>query len=537
MKKRLLFSALLSATLALPALADGHMIDGETLADEQVFTYRILDDIKSFDPQINTDVSGSEIMRDLFEGLMNEDATGTLIPGAAESYELSDDKLTYTFTIREAAWSNGDPVTANDFVYAWRRLVDPATASEYAWYMELMGIENASEVVAGDVAPDQLGVRAVDDRHFEVTIKNALPYFPAMTTHGSTFPVNQSVIEAHGDDWTKPGNLVGNGAYVLTEYASGEKVVRERNPLYWDNEHTVIEKTVALIINDENQALTRYLAGELDKTEIPAGQYPRLSGEYPDQAYSYPRSCSYIYWFNQGENGNPALKDVRVRQALSYAINREIITDRVLQGGQIQSYNFAHIATAGFERPEIDYAGWTQAERDARAVELLTEAGYGPDNPLTVTINYNTSESHKKIALAVSQFWKQTLGVNVELANVEWKIHLDNMQNGEYEIARYAWCGDYNEASTYLDLLTSYSGHNVSGWSDETYDALMAESKTMADPNPNYQAAEAILAENMVFAPIYQYTGVIMLQDDLRGWPVDNLMQNWYSRDLYIVEN
>lgn len=191
----------------------------------------------------------------------------------ASGFDVSDAKLTYTFNLRDAKWSNGGAVTAKDFVYAWRRLVDPETASEYAWYMELMGVKNASRVVKGEVAPDQLGVRALDDKTFEVTLDNALPYFPSMTVHGSTFPVLQSVVEKHGADWTKPGNMVGNGAYLLTEYRPDEKVVRERNPLYWDNENTIIDKTVALIINDENQALTRYLAGEVDKTEIPAGQY------------------------------------------------------------------------------------------------------------------------------------------------------------------------------------------------------------------------------------------------------------------------
>ncbi|WP_099591472.1 peptide ABC transporter substrate-binding protein [Paramylibacter kogurei] len=535
MKTNLFISAAACALLAMPTMAATPM-EGEKLAAEQVYTYRLLDDIKSFDPQINTDVEGSEIMRDLFEGLMNEDATGGLVPGAAESYTVSDDKLTYTFNLRDAKWSNGDPVTANDFVYAWRRLVDPATASEYAWYMELMGVKNASKVVKGEVAPDQLGVRAVDDKTFEVTIDTALPYFAAMTVHGSTFPVNQKVVETHGSEWTKPGNLVGNGAYVLTEYRSGERVVRERNPMYWDDANTIIEKTVGLIVNDENIALTRYLAGEMDQTDIPAGQYPRLKAELPDDTYSYPRSCSYIYWFNQGEKGNPALKDARVRKALSYTIDREVVVDRILQGGQYQSYNFTHQKTAGFELPEIDYASWTQAERDAKAKELLAEAGYGPDNPLSVKISYNTDEAHKKIAIAVSQFWKQKLGVNTELANSEWKVHTTNMQNGDYEIARYAWCGDYNEASTYLDLMTSYSGHNVSGWSDPEYDKLMKDSKTMADPNPNYAAGEQLLADNMVFAPIYQYTGIIMLKPEVKGFPIDNLMQNWYSRELYIVE-
>ncbi|ALG90122.1 MULTISPECIES: peptide ABC transporter substrate-binding protein [Actibacterium] len=535
MKRTLLFSFLLGTSLATAALAASHMKDGVALADEQVFTYRVLDDIKSFDPQINTDVDGSGVLRDLFEGLFNDDAIGDQVPGAAKGYTLSEDKKTYTFTLRDAKWSNGTPVKASDFVYAWRRLVDPATASEYAWYMELMGVTNASAVTKGELPPEELGVTALDDKTLQVTIDQPLPYFISMLTHSSTFPVPQAVVEELGDQWTRPGNLVGNGAYVLTEYQPGERVVRERNPEYWNNDETIIDKTVALIINDENQALTRYLADELDKTDVPAGQYPRLKAEYPEEAYSFPRSCSYIYFFNMGENGPEYLKDVRVRKALSYAIDRDIIVERILQGGQYPSYNFTHQATAGFKLPPIEWAEWTQAERNEKAKALLAEAGYGKDNPLKVTINYNTDEGHKKIAIAASQFWKQTLGVETELANYEWKVHTDKMQKGDYEIGRYAWCGDYNEASTYLDLMTSYSGHNNAKYSDPEYDRLMAESKTMADPQPNYTAAEAMLAEAMPFAPIYQYTGVIMLKPEAKGWPVENLMQNWYSRDLYIT--
>ena len=532
-----LLNMVLAVLVIFPTLATAATRDGETLADKQVFTYRLLDDIKSFDPQINTDVEGSGMVRNIFEGLMNEDPVGGLVPGAATAYTVSDDKLTYTFTLRDAKWSNGESVTANDFVFAWRRLVDPATASEYAWYMELMGVVNASEIVKGEIPPDQLGVRAIDDKTFEVTIENALPYFASMTVHGSTFPTPKSVIETHGDQWTKPENIVGNGAYTLTEYRPGEKIVLSRNPGYWDDANTTIDKIVSLVINDDDLALTRYLAGELDRTEIPAGQYPRLSKELPNEAISFPRSCSYIYWFNQSDKGPEALKDVRVRKALSYAINREIITDRILQGGQYQSYNFTHQKTAGFTLPEIDYASWTQAERDAKAKELITEAGYGPGGkPLELTISYNTSEGHKKIAIAIAQFWKKTLGAKVELFNTEWKVHTTNLQNKDYDVARYAWCGDYNEASTYLDLMTSYSGHNIGGYSDADYDALLAESKTQADPSANYSTAEGMLADAMPFAPIYQYTGNLMIKPHVRGWPIDNLMQNWYGRELYIAE-
>lgn len=525
----------LSAALAWPATAENHMKDGQKLAEVQEFTYRLLDDIKSFDPQINTDVEGSFVGRDLFEGLMNDDPQGNLVAGAAESYDVSEDKLTYTFHLRDAKWSNGEPVTANDFVYSWRRLVDPATASEYAWYMELMGVKNASAVTKGEVPIEDLGVRAVDDKTFEITIDNALPYFVSMTTHASTFPVPQAVVESLGSNWTKPGNIVGNGAYVLTEYRPGEKVVRERNAMYWNDAETILDKVTALVINDENQALVRYLAGEIHKTEVPAGQFPRLKGEIPGETYSFPRSCSYIYFFNMSENGPEYLKDVRVRKALSYAVNRDIIVERILQGGQYPSYNFTHQATAGFTLPDVDYASWTQEERDAKALELLAEAGYGPDNPLKVTIQYNTSEGHKKIAIAVQQFWKKTLGIDVEIANYEWKVHTDRMQKGDYEIGRYAWCGDYNEASTYLDLMTSYSGHNNAKWFDDEYDALMRESKTQADPQANYTAAEGLLARDMPFAPIYQYTGVIMVKPEFKGWPFENLMQNTYSREFYIT--
>lgn len=534
---KLLLTTALSLGLALPTLA-ANVAPGDTLAENQDYTYWLLDAIKSMDPQINTDVEGSGVLRSLFEGLYDEDQEGALVPGVALSYDLSEDKTVYTFHLRDnAKWSNGDPVTAQDFVYAWKRLADPATASEYAWYIELMQVKNAAAVIAGEVPVDDLGVKAVDDHTFEVTIDAPLPYFPKMLTHASTFPVNQKVIEANGDKWTEAGTLVGNGAYILKEHVLGEKVVMEPNPNYWDNEHTIIQTVTALTINDQNAALTRYLAGELDRVDIPAGQYPRLKAEYPDQAVSVPQSCSYIYMFNLDEAKGPeALKDVRVRKALSYAVDRDIIVDKILQGGQWPSYNWTHHSTEGFQLPDIDYSHWTQAERNEKALALMQEAGYGPDNPLDLTLNYNTSESHKKIAIAVQQFWKK-IGVNLTLNNMEWKVHTDKMQNQDFDIARYAWCGDYNEASTYLDLFTSYSGHNNGKFFSPDYDKLMKDSKTAEDPNPMYTAAEQILADQMPMAPIYQYTKVEMIKPDMRGMSMNNLMQNWYVKDMYRVAN
>ncbi len=532
--------ALLTTTIAAgPIWADGHATHpdtGETLASDQTFTYRVLDEHSSVDPQVVEDVSGAEIVRDLFEGLMNQDADGNLVPGVATGFEANEANDVYTFTLRDnAKWSDGTPVTAHDFVYAWQRAVNPELASPYAWYMELMSIENAKEIIAGEKQIEELGVEAVDDRTLRVNLSEPLPYFATMTTHSTTFPAPKHVIEEHGAEWTKPGNIVSNGAYVLTEHVPSERSVRERNPMYWDNENTIIDKTVALVINDENQALTRYLAGELDRTEVPAGQYPRLKQEYPDEAISFPRLCNYYYTFNLSDSGPEAFKDQRVRHALSLAVDRKIIVENILAGGQPEAYTFTPGATAGFEIPENPVATMTQSERDDLARELLQQAGYGPDNPLKFDMIYNTSEAHNKIAVAMSQMWKQKLGVEASLANMEWKTFLDTRGAQNFELARGAWCGDYNEASTFLDLLTSESGYNDGKYSNAKVDELMRQAKSSSDPQPLYSEVEFILSNEMPVIPIYHYAGVYMLDDDLGGWPVNNVEQNWYSKDLYKI--
>ncbi|MEM1237052.1 MAG: peptide ABC transporter substrate-binding protein [Pseudomonadota bacterium] len=522
--------------LAAPVFAGGHVPADVTLADDQTFTYRVLDEHSSVDPQIVEDVSGAEIVRDLFEGLMSQDAEGNLVPGVATGYTTNDDKTVYTFTLRDdAKWSNGDAVTAQDFVYAWQRAVDPETASPYSWYMEITAIENAGSIIAGENAPDTLGVKALDDLTLEVSLSSPLPYFAQMTTHSTLFPSHRPTIEAHGAEWTKPENIVSNGAYVLTVHEPAERSVRERNAMYWDNDNTVIEKVVALVINDENVALTRYLAGELDRTEVPSGQFPRLQQEYPEEAISFPRLCNYYYTFNLTDDGPEAFKDVRVRKALALAVDRDIITKNVLAGGQTSAYTFTPVSVADFEPPLPEFAGMTQAEKDAMAKELMMEAGYGPDNPLSFNMIYNTSESHKKIAVAMSQMWKQKLGVEAELGNMEWKVFLETRGNQDFELARGAWCGDYNEASTFLDLVTSASGYNDGKYSNAMVDDLMTQARTADDAGALYAKVEGVLAEEMPVIPVYHYAGVYMMDSDVGNWPVNNVEQNWYSKNLYKI--
>ena len=531
-------------TLILPILvlanqdfvhaATSHPVTGESLSDNQTFTYRLLDEVPTLDPQLNQDSEGFNVLRDLFEGLLNQNSEGNLVPGVAERTIASNQNRTYIFYLREnAKWSNGDPVTADDFVYAWRRAVDPATASPYAWYVELTSIVNAAAIIAGEIPPSELGIKALDDHTLEVRLEQSLPYFPEMTTYATFFPAHRPTIEAHGSAWTRPGNMVSNGAYVLTDHVPNEYHSRQRNPMYWNNQATIIEKVTGRVINDENQALTRYLADELDQTGIPAGQYPNLKNLYPDEATSAPLLCTYYFTINHTDSANPALRNVKVRKALSWSLDRHVLVDLVLKGGQYPAYNFTHRATAGFEPPVIEYGTLTQAERDAEAKRLMAEAGYGADTPLNLKLIYNTSESHKQIATVASQMWKQKLGVEIELVNFEWKTYLDIRKNQQFDLARAGWCGDYNEASTFLDLMTSTSGANDGRYSNSQVDALMRESKTLTDPKPNYYQVEMMIADDMAIIPIYHYTSVFMLKSDIKGWPYNNVQQNWYSKDLY----
>lgn len=533
-----LFLIVLVGAAAGPALAGGiHPKTGEPLADNQTFVYRMLDEPSSLDPQLVEDVAGEEVVRDLFEGLLNQDENGNLVAGVATGYALSADRKTYRFQLRKTArWSNGEPVTAGDFVYAWRRAADPATASPYQWFMGIMALENVDAVIAGDRPAEALGVAAPDDHTLEVRLSTPLPYFPQMTTSPVTFPVPRKTVETFGDTWTRPEHIVSNGAYTLAEHSPGKRVVRVRNRLYWDNANTILERVEARVIEDENEAITQFFSGEIDRTEVPLGLFKKFRATNPDEVISFPRLCGYYYAFNLSDKGPAAFKDKRVRQGLSLAIDRSVITEDILGGGQSEAYTFTPPFVAGFDPPKADTARMTQAERDEMARALLTAAGYGAGHPLSFRLLYNTSAAHKRIAEAIAQMWKEKLGVEASLADMEWQTFLKIRQEHEFDIARGGWCGDYNEASTFLDLVNTKSGYNDAGYSNPEVDKLLAEAKTMDNPQPNYTKIEEIIAHDMPIIPVYFYANVYMMNPAILGsWPVNNIEANWYSKDLYKV--
>lgn len=511
---------------------------GTLLADKQEIVRHIKDEPASLDPAKVVGLPEAQVARDLFEGLVNQGADGKPEPGVAQSWQTADNKR-YVFKLREnAKWSNGEPVTAYDFVYSWQRLVDPKTLSPFAWFAQMAGIANADEIINGKVPVQKLGVTAPDSHTLVVQLNKPVPFFVNLLANFSLFPVPQKTIEKYGNDWTKPENLVGNGAFAMQERVVNEKIVLKPNPYYWDHKNTVLTKVTFIPINQESAATKRYLADDIDITEsFPKNMYKKLMKDIPDQVYTPDQLGTYYYAFNTQK---APLNDVRVRRALSYAIDRQIIAEKVLGTGEKPAYHFTPDVTAGFEPVPLAMQKMTQAERNKQAKAWLKEAGYGPKKPLKLTLLYNTSENHQKIAIAVASMWKKSLGAQVKLTNQEWKTYIDSRNTGKFDVVRASWVGDYNEASTFLSLLTSTHSGNIAKFTSPGYDKLLkmaSEETDAAKRNADYVQAEQIIAEQAPIAPIYQYTNGRLIKPWVKGYPITNPEDVAYSQTMYIIKH
>ena len=492
-------------------------------------------EVATIDPHKSQGVPESHVIRDLLEGLVNQDGEGNTIPGVAESWETTDNK-TFTFHLRkDAKWSNGDPVTAEDFVYSWKRAVDPATASPYAWYMEYTKMVNAKDIVAGKKDKSELGVKAVDANTLVVELETAVPYFVMMMGHTTVKPVHKATVEKFGDQWTKPGNFVGNGAFSVDKWVVNERLVLKRNDQYWNNDKTVLNKVTFLPIENQVAEMNRFLSGEIDFTnELPTEHFKRLKKEHAEDVSVAGNLCTYYYIFNTKK---APFDDVRVRKAISYAIDRDIVTGAILAQGQKPAYFLTPEITAGFDPELPQYGTMSQKERNVEAARLLEEAGYGKDNPLNFNLLYNTSENHKKIAVALGSMWKKTLGLKVTLENQEWKTYLSSKDSGDFEVARAGWCGDYNEASSFLTLMKSNNTTGGVHYDSAAYDQIIDKalnSTSEEERKALYLEAEALMANDMPIAPIYQYVKSRLLNPHVGGFPINNAEDKIFSKDLYI---
>lgn len=536
-----LFTGLALATAisaALPAQA-ANVPAGVELAKQQVLVKNNGSEPATLDPQRIEGTPGAAIAKDLFEGLVSQDQDGNVLPGSAKSWDVSEDGLEYTFHLREnGKWSNGDPVTADDFVFAFQRLVDPKTASAYAWYMQIPGIVNVDDIVNGKKPATDLGVKAIDEHTFQITLKKPVAFFIKMLANATVSPAHRATIEKWGDKWTSPEHMVTNGAYSLDTWIVNERITLKRNHNYWNDAKTVINEVDYLPIQSATAALKRYQAGEMDMTlGIPLEHYKSLKKDIPDEIRTTPLVATYYYVFNTKK---APFDDVRVRKALSYAINRDAIAYHVVAQGQKPAYSMTPEATNGFTKPDLAWEKMSQKERVAKAKKLLKAAGYDQDNPLHIKLTYNTSEGHKKIAIVVAQMWKKALGVDVELANEEWKTFLDTKRQGNFEVAREGWHGDYNEPSTMLTVLVTGGGTNSAQWSNKEYDDLLAQAMTTQNDKDRsllYTQAEQVLANDMPVMPIYQYVTSRLVKPYVGGYPMHNAEDNVYTKDLYIVKH
>ncbi|WP_425450152.1 peptide ABC transporter substrate-binding protein [Virgifigura deserti] len=475
---------------------------------------------ETLDPHKSTGVTENVIENDLYEGLVTLSAEGKQVPGVAESWDISDDGTVYTFHLRQdAKWSNGDPLTAEDFVYSFRRAVDPDTAADYAPI--LIPIRNAEAIIAGEMPVDQLGVKAVDPHTFRMTLNGPTPFILGVLSHNISFPVHRATVEKFGNEWTRPGNAVTNGAFMMTDWVPQSQVTVVKNPHFHDAENVKLDKIVYYPTEDLAEELKRFRAGELHITyDIPSEQIKWAEENMADQFHNTPYFGTYYYVVNLTRE--PLGSSLKLRKALALAIDREILTDKVTQGGELPAYSWVPPGVEGYDQQEVDFAKMSQAERNALAKKLYAEAGYGPDNPLELELLYNTNENHRKIAIAVASMWKQTLGAQMTLTNKEWKVYLEDRDLKKHELARAAWIGDYVDPLNFLELFLSNAGErNDAGYNNPEFDRLLAEAAKPENVDKRMdilEQAEAVFLADMPLIPIYHYTTQHMISPDVQGW-------------------
>ena len=510
---------------------------GRVLAAHQVLHLGNGTEIQTLDPHRNEDVSGSNVLRDVYEGLVNEAPNGDPEPGAAESWTVSEDGKTYVFALRRSArWSNGDPVSADDFVYGFRRAADPKTLSAYTFI--LSPIENADEIGAGRLPPDRIGVRALDDYTLEIRLANATPYFLGLLAHSTTYPVHRASVEKYGIKFTRPGNLIGNGAFRLDEWVVQSHIKLVRNPYYWDDPHTVLQEVYFYPTENVPAELQRYRANDLDYTyDISTAQLPWIKREIPDELYVAPYLGSYYYGFNTTK---PPFKDnPKLRRALSLAVDRKVIVEQILGAGQPPAYGWVP-PVHHYEPQQMVEASWTQEQREAEAKRLYAEAGYSAENPLQTELMFNTHEDHRRIAVTIAAMWKRVLGFEVTISNQEWKVFIDTRtQKVATQVFRGSWIGDYDDAFTFAELLRSTSGQNDPGYDNPEYDRLLDAAQAELDLERRaelLEQAERVMLADMPILPLYFYVSKHMIKPWVQGRQ-SNIMDHDLHKRFYVLEH
>ncbi|SUQ58938.1 Periplasmic oligopeptide-binding protein precursor [Raoultella terrigena] len=532
--RALLVVGLLAA--AAPTLA-AQVPAGTALAEKQELVRNNGSEPSSLDPhKVESDVEFN-IISDLFDGLVSVSPAGEIQPRLAAKWDNKDNTV-WTFHLRPGVtWSDGTAITAQDIVWSWQRLVSPATASPYASYPGNMHIVNAQDIAQGKKTPDTLGVKALDDDTLEVTLSQPNAAFLPMLAHPSLVPIDKVLVSRFGEKWTKPEHMVTSGAYKLSRWVVNERIVAERNPRYWDNAATVINKVTYLPISSEAADVNRYKAGEIDIVfTLPINQFTQLKKTMGEQLNVSPQLATYYYEFN---TTRPPFNDPRVRLALNMALDKDIIAEKVLGQGQRPAWLISQPDIGGVKLHNPDYASWPRDKRIAEAKKLLSEAGYNDSHPLVFNLLYNTSESHQRVAIAASSMWKKNLGVEAKLQNQEWKTMLDTMHTHNFDAVRYAWIADYDDAATFLNNFRTGDSENTSQYSNPAYDEALrnaAKAPDVATRGKFYQQAEDLLGKDVPAVPVYHYVRTHLVKPWVGGFTPDKLGY-YFTRDMYIKKH
>ena len=489
----------------------------------------------SLDPHSASGTWENRIIGDMFVGLYTEDAAANAILGAAESHSVSDDGLIHTFIIREGhQWSDGVPVTAHDFVFALQRIMDPITAAQYASI--LYPIENSQDVNEARMPTSELGVVAVDDRTLEIHLNRPAPYLPQLLTHYTTFPVPAHVVQANPDNWSRAGIMVSNGPYVLTEWIPNDHITVVKNDLFYDADNVAIDEVIYYPTDDAAAALRRFRAGEIDlNTDFPSQRYQWLQENLNAETHVSPFiTTSYI----AVNTISPPFDDIRIRQALAMAIDRDILAYQVMRTGQTPAYTLVPPLMPNYTPPQAFFAEWTMEERIARGRELMIEAGYGPDNPLEFTYRYRESIDNRRMAVATSGFWRE-IYVEADIVNTEVATHYNDLRAGNFELGDAGWVADYADAENYLFLVDSNSGQlNYGNYNNPEYDALLYQASQTAGLEERaaiLAQAEAIILYDLPLLPTIYGVSKNIVGQHVIGW-VDNPLDIHRTRFLSLDE-
>lgn len=484
---------------------------------------------QGLDPHVVTGVPENHLIRALFEGLaVKNPYTLEPEPGVAESWEFSEDRRVITYHINPAArWSNGDAMTAHDYVWSWQRALNPKMGNLYA-YM-LFPVVNAEAYATGKLSdPDEVGVKALDDHTLQVTLVEPTPYFLQLMDHYSTFAVHRPTIEKFGEvtdrftKWTRAENIVGNGPFKLKDWKLNRRIVMEKSDTYWDRDKVRLEGVIFYPTENAVSEERMYRAGQLHYTNtLPLEKIPVYEAMDNSPYVQAPYLGTYYFLIN---TKRPPVDDVRVRQALSMAVDRETLASTVLQKAVFPAYSITPPGTLGYQPPKLFGYDLDKAK------QLLAEAGY-PDGKgwPGLEITYNTSESHRKIAVALQQMWKESLNIDITISNQEWKVYLDSVTQMDFQIARRGWIGDYVDPNNFLDLFLAGGGNNNTGFADSRYDDLILkkapQAQTRDERFARFQEAETMLMEQMPIIPIYTYTSRHLIHPSVKGMP-SNLMDS-----------